>query len=233
MAHLGIDIGTSAVKVCMTDARGEVVATADAALSSQHPFAGASEQAPEAWIQALRAACAGLPSDRRLQVRALGLSGQMHGAVALDTDRRPIRPAILWNDGRAVQECAMIADAVPGAGQITGVSVMPGFTAPKVLWMARSDPAAHARIAHVVLPKDYVGLYLHGALATDPSDAAGTSWFDQAGGVWSEALCAASATDAAWLPQVRAGSDIAWPPDGAGGTGAWVAGGHSGRRRCR
>lgn len=209
MAHLGIDMGTSAVKVCVTDDAGDVVATSEGPLTSQHPFTGASEQAPDAWIAALGVAMAGLPPDLRETIRVIGLSGQMHGAVTLDENRKPLRPAILWNDGRAVAECAAMSAAVPEIGHITGVPPMPGFTAPKLLWLSRHEPEVHARIAHVLLPKDYVGLYLHGNLVTDPSDAAGTSWFDQHSGQWSQALCDASATDIAWLPPVLAGHAVA------------------------
>lgn len=209
MAHLGIDIGTSAVKICITDTDGTVMATADAPLTTQHPFAGASEQHPDAWIAAMTTAMAALPEGPRAAVRVIGLSGQMHGAVLLDAHQAPLRPAILWNDGRAAAECAAMAVAVPDIAQITGVPPMPGFTAPKLLWLKTHEPALHARIAHVILPKDYVGLFLHGHLVTDPSDAAGTSWFDQHARAWSPALCAASGTDIAWLPPVRAGSAVA------------------------
>ncbi|GAB5448387.1 xylulokinase [Gymnodinialimonas sp.] len=209
MAHLGIDLGTSAVKLCVTDASGAVVATAEAPLSAQHPFPGASEQDPDAWIIALAEAMAALPEERRAQVQVIGLSGQMHGAVVLGQDRKPLHPAILWNDGRAVAECADMTTAVPRIGHITGVPPMPGFTAPKLLWLSRHAPEVHAKIAHVILPKDYLGLYLHGGLATDPSDAAGTSWFDQHTGQWSPSLCAASATDISWLPKVLPGTAIA------------------------
>lgn len=209
MAHLGIDIGTSAVKICVTDQSGTVRATAEGPLASQHPFSGASEQSPDAWIDALIVAMAGLPEDLRQAVEVVGLSGQMHGAVVLDASRKPIRPAILWNDGRSVAECEEMAAAVPDIGHITGVPPMPGFTAPKLLWLSRHEPEAHAKIAAVMLPKDYVGLYLHGGIFTDPSDAAGTSWFNQHTGAWSAELCAASATDIAWLPPVVPGHQIA------------------------
>ncbi|WP_044007691.1 xylulokinase [Jannaschia sp. CCS1] len=209
MAHLGIDLGTSAVKVCVTDADGQVLATTDGPLTSQHPFPGASEQSPDAWIDALCVAMAALPETVRGQVSVIGLSGQMHGAVVLGPDHVPLRPAILWNDGRAVAECAAMEAAVPRIGQITGVPPMPGFTAPKLLWLSRHEPALHAKVAHVLLPKDYLGLYLHGGLATDPSDAAGTSWFDQHTRTWSRDLCDASATDIAWLPEVLSGEAIA------------------------
>lgn len=208
MAHLGIDLGTSAVKVCVTDEGGHVIATADGALTSQHPFTGASEQTPDAWIAALGVAMGAVAAEVRSHITVIGLSGQMHGSVVLDAAQKPLRPAILWNDGRAVTECADMAEAVPEIGQITGVPPMPGFTAPKLLWLSRHEPEVHAKIATVLLPKDYLGLYLHGGLVTDPSDAAGTSWFDQHTGRWSQALCDASATDLAWLPPVQSGDAI-------------------------
>lgn len=207
--YLGIDIGTSAVKLCVADGAGAVRATTDAPLSVQTPFPGASEQDPQAWLDALEAAAAKLPADMRAKVGAVGLSGQMHGAVMLDAERRPIRPAILWNDSRADAQCATLTARVPDIGEVSGVPPMPGFTAPKLLWLAEHAPDDHARIAHVLLPKDYVGLVLHGALATDPSDAAGTSWFDQNARAWSPTLCAAAATDSAWLPDILNGTAIA------------------------
>ncbi|NKX45359.1 xylulokinase [Roseicyclus persicicus] len=207
--YLGLDLGTSAVKVCALDAGGRVVGTAAAALSVSHPFDGASEQDCADWWAAVRAAVTSLPAETRAAVRAIGLSGQMHGAVLLDADRRPVRPVILWNDARAAAECAEMLAAEPAAGQISGVLPMPGFTAPKLLWLARHEPETHARIAHVLLPKDYIGFRLHGGLVTDPSDAAGTSWLDQGARRWSDRMCAISATDPAWLPDLRPGTEAA------------------------
>lgn len=207
--YLGIDLGTSAVKVCVMQPDGQVCAVASGALVVDHPFEGASEQDPRDWWAATAHAVQSIDAGLRAQVRAIGLSGQMHGAVLLGADLAPIRPAILWNDARASAECADMITADAQAGMISGVWPMPGFTAPKLLWLSRHDPAAHARIAHILLPKDYIGLRLHGALVTDPSDAAGTSWFDQAGRCWSDRLCAISATDPAWLPRLRDGSDVA------------------------
>ncbi len=206
---LGIDIGTSAVKACLADAAGSVVASVDAPLALQTPFPGASEQNPDTWIAGVLHAVSHLDSDLRKCVAAIGLSGQMHGAVMLDAKRVPIRPAILWNDNRASAQCTMLEDRFPDIGDVSGVPPMPGFTAPKLLWLAEHAPEDHARIAHVLLPKDYVGLYLHGTLVTDPSDAAGTSWFDQNARAWSEALCKASATNPEWLPSILDGTSIA------------------------
>jgi xylulokinase len=207
--HLGIDLGTSAVKACVIDERGAIVATAAAPLATAHPFPGASEQDCAAWWAGVRAALHDLPRETRARIRAIGLSGQMHGAVLLDAALAPLRPAILWNDGRAADECAAMAEAEPGIGLLSGAPPMPGFTAPKLLWLARHEPDIHARVAHVLSPKDHVGLRLHGGLVTDPSDAAGTGWLDQRRRCWSERLCAVSATDPAWLPELRCGAEAA------------------------
>lgn len=207
--YLGIDLGTSAVKVCVLGPEGDVAATAFAALTVSHPFEGASEQDCAAWWDAIGAAMHAVDPSIRAKVRAVGLSGQMHGAVLLDSDHRPVRPVILWNDARATAECADMIAADPDIGQLAGVLPMAGFTAPKLLWLSRHEPDSHARVAHVLLPKDYVGLRLHGSLVTDPSDAAGTSWFDEKRRAWSERLCRASGTDIAWLPEVRHGTEVA------------------------
>jgi xylulokinase len=207
--YLGIDLGTSAVKACVVDGGGAIVASAFAPLSIEHPFPGASEQRCDAWWDGVCAAVRSLPQRTRAGVEAVGLSGQMHGAVLLDAAHAPIRPAILWNDGRATAECAAMAAAEPAIGDLSGVPPMPGFTAPKLLWLVRHEPENHARIAHVLLPKDYLGLRLHGGFVTDPSDAAGTSWLDQSRRRWSDRLCEISATDPAWLPEIRSGAEVA------------------------
>lgn len=207
--YLGIDLGTSAVKVCLLGAGGEVLATASAKLGISHPFDGASEQDCGSWWTATRQAVGDIDRSLRGQVRAIGLSGQMHGAVLLDADHRPIRPVMLWNDARATRECDDMLAAEPRAGDIAGALPMAGFTAPKLLWLSRHEPDMHARIASVLLPKDYLGFRLHGGFVTDPSDAAGTSWYDEGARRWSERLCTASATDIGWLPEVRYGTDVA------------------------
>lgn len=209
MRFLGVDMGTSAVKLCLIDPDGDMVAITDAPLITSHPFSGASEQHPEIWMDALRLALLDLPEAERDQIAGIGLSGQMHGAVFLDPHLEPIRPAILWNDGRSEAECSEMANEMPEIGQIASVPPMPGFTAPKLRWLAKHAPEDHARIRHVVLPKDYVGLRLHGRCITDPSDAAGTHWLDQASATWSQRLCEVSATDPAWLPKILPGNAVA------------------------
>lgn len=209
IVYLGIDLGTSAVKACLIDDAGAVAATASANLGIRHPFPGASEQDCDSWWSAVCNAVGSLAPGQRERVKGIGLSGQMHGAVLLDTAQRPLRPAILWNDARASGDCDTLLHAVPEIGDITGVYPMAGFTAPKLLWLLRNEPDTHARIAHVLLPKDYVGLRLHGELVTDASDASGTSWMDQRSRTWSERICEASATDIGWLPRILSGPDIA------------------------
>jgi xylulokinase len=209
LMFLGIDLGTSAVKVCVLGPDGEVAETATKALPIAHPFEGASEQDCAWWWTATCAAVNAIPPALRAQIRAIGLSGQMHGAVLLDSGGQPLRPAILWNDTRATPECADMLAAAPDAGERAGAPPMAGFTAPKLLWVARHEPDIHGRIASILLPKDYLGFRMHGHRVTDPSDASGTSWFDQRTRAWSEILCKASATDIRWLPEVRDGIAIA------------------------
>ena len=207
--YLGIDLGTSAVKVCCVADTGDVVETVSIALTTSQPFLGASEQDCNAWWLATCQAVRKLDTRHRDHVKAIGLSGQMHGAVLLNKAKQPIRPAILWNDARATAECDALVAAVPDVGEVTGVYPMAGFTAPKLLWLARHTPERHAEIAHVLLPKDYIGFRLHGNLVTDPSDAAGTSWMDQRTRTWSRPICDASATDPACLPRILYGNEIA------------------------
>lgn len=206
---LGLDLGTSSVKACVIDDGGAVVSMTSSPLTMSHPFAGASEQTCDDWWTAICSAIQNIDGQTRSALRAIGLSGQMHGAVLLDAQKAPICPAILWNDGRAEAECAEMTRLEPDAGLLSGAPPMPGFTAPKLLWLSRHEPQTHARIAHVLLPKDYVGFRLHGRLVTDPSDAAGTGWFDQCARRWSPRLCEISATDQSWLPEVRHGSEVA------------------------
>jgi xylulokinase len=162
------------------------------------PRPGWSEQDPEDWWRASERALAALG----VEPAGIGLSGQMHGLVALDAEERVIRPAILWNDQRTAAECAEIEERV-GLDRLialTGNRALTGFTAPKLLWLRRHEPEAYSRIAHVLLPKDYVRLRLTGERAIDAADASGTLLFDVAGRRWSEEVCAALDIPVAWLP---------------------------------
>lgn len=206
---IGIDLGTSAVKIVALSG-DRVLASASSPLFTASPKPGWSEQAPADWWRAVRSALAGLRREVPLSdARAVGLSGQMHGAVLLDDGNEVLRPAILWNDGRAAGECETLAQRLPDIGRLAGVPPLPGFTAPKLLWVAREEPQVHERVDRVLLPKDWIGFRLHGETVTDRSDAAGTLWLDQARRVWSDDLAAASATDPAWLPPLLDGTSVA------------------------
>jgi len=207
--YLGLDLGTSAVKAVLVDDAQSVVNTASASLTITRPFAGASEQSPEDWWRAVVDACAQLRQSAPVawsRVLGVGLSGQMHGAVLLDADGAVLRPAILWNDVRAVAQCRSLERQVPGLAGIAGVHAMPGFTAPKLLWIREHEPDVFARIATVLLPKDYVRFRLTGARVTDASDAAGTLWFDQAARAWAPPLVAATGLAIEQLPDVMEGT---------------------------
>jgi xylulokinase len=190
--YLGIDLGTSGVKALLMDEGQRVLGSATMALTVSRPRPGWSEQDPADWIAATRAALQELGARHDLRgVEGIGLSGQMHGAVALDGSDRVIRPAILWNDGRSAAQAARL-DADPQFRAISGNIVFPGFTAPKLVWMAEEEPKAFARVARVLLPKDYLRLWLTGGHVSEMSDAAGTSWLDTDRREWSDTLLAAS-----------------------------------------
>ncbi len=210
--YLGIDLGTSGLKLVALSANFDQLATVTEPLTVQSQADYWSEQNPDDWWQALQKALLALRGklDQGFAgVLAIGLSGQMHGAVVLGKDRKPLRPAILWNDGRCHEQTTRLLHDFPEIGMLGGVTPMPGFTAPKIMWLKQHEPQIYAKIAHILLPKDYLGMLLHGELATDFSDAAGTLWLDQQQKTWSEKLCAVSDTSLAWLPRCHEGTEIA------------------------
>jgi xylulokinase len=199
----GLDVGTSGVKGLALDADGGVVAAADAGYPLSTPRPGWAEQDPEDWWRAAAAvleqltAVAGPPEG-------IGLSGQMHGLVALDSDDRVLRPAIIWNDQRTGAECSEI-EATLGLARLTALTgnrALTSFTAPKLLWLRHHEPDVFARIARIALPKDYVRLRLCGEHATDVADASGTLLLDVAERRWSDEVLDALALEPAWLPRV-------------------------------
>ncbi|HEV7138737.1 MAG TPA: FGGY family carbohydrate kinase, partial [Steroidobacteraceae bacterium] len=204
--YLGIDIGTSSVKAVLLTEQGVISASASASLEVSRPAPGFSEQDPQAWWQATIRAVKALSGEARAKVRAVGLSGQMHGATLLDAEDRPLRPAILWNDGRSAEECLELERREPSSRAITGNIMMPGFTAPKLLWVARHEPDIFRRTACVLLPKDYVRLCLTGEKVSDVSDAAGTGWLDVGRREWSDAMLAATDLSRAHMPRLTEGS---------------------------
>lgn len=202
--YLGIDLGTSAVKAVLIDDHQQVIGTGHGRLSVSNPQSGWSEQQPADWIAATKAALSDLGQPLR-QVAGIGLSGQMHGAVCLDANNEVLRPAILWNDGRASKEAGEL-DADPQFRTLTGNIVFAGFTAPKLVWMQRHEPELFAQIRTVLLPKDYLRLWLTGEKISDMSDASGTAWFDPAKRDWSSALLAATGMDLAMMPALVEGN---------------------------
>jgi xylulokinase len=207
--YLGIDLGTSALKCVLVDADQRCIGEAAAPLLVERPHPGWSEQDPAAWWQALRAALAALGSrhgNALRHVRALGLSGQMHGATLLDASDRVLRPAILWNDGRSAAQCALLEQRAPGSRAITGNLAMPGFTAPKLLWVAAHEPEIFGRVARVLLPKDWLRLQLTGEAVSEMSDAAGTLWLDVAARRWSPEMLAATGLPLSAMPRLVEGS---------------------------
>lgn len=206
---LGIDLGTSGIKVVIIDSNGEITSSVSAGLEVSRPQPLWSEQDPESWWQALDTCMQTLGSKLELScIRGIGLSGQMHGATLLDENGQVIRPAILWNDGRSAQQCKEIEAAVSNARSISGNIVMPGFTAPKLLWVKQNEEQNFSRIDKVLLPKDYLRFRLTGEYASDMSDSAGTAWFDVAKRDWNEALLAATGLSIAHMPELFEGNEI-------------------------
>jgi xylulokinase len=208
---VGLDVGTSAVKGLAIDEEGRILATASAEYPLSRPQPGWSEQEPEDWWRAAEDVLSRLPEG------PMGLSGQMHGLVVLDSEQRVLRPAILWNDQRTAAECAEIEERVGFSRllELTGNRALTGFTAPKLLWLRRHEPEVYARIRHVLLPKDYVRLRLTGELAVDAADASGTLLFDVRRRAWSEEVCAVLEIPLDWLPPSHESTEIAGAGDQA------------------
>ncbi len=206
---IGIDLGTSGVKAILVDQSGVILGTKTISISIFRPAPLWSEQDPEEWWSATDKAIKALSENLDLShVRAIGLAGQMHGATLLDDNGDVIRPAILWNDGRCAEECREIELLVPTSREITGNIMMPGFTAPKLKWVQKNEPEYFAKIAKVLLPKDYLRYRMTGDFASDMSDSAGTMWLDVAKRDWNEQLLAATGLSRQQMPTLFEGSEI-------------------------
>ena len=205
--YLGIDIGTSGVKAMLIDDANAIIDQSTVRLSVSRPRPLWSEQAPRDWWVATNTAVSQLKAEFRQNVQSIGLSGQMHGATLLDESDIPLRPAILWNDGRSARECDELKDACPDIERITGNLVMPGFTAPKLAWLKKHEPEIFDRVKTVLLPKDYVRLRMTGEKASDMSDSAGTSWLDVGSRCWSSEALAACELDEDAMPSLHEGPD--------------------------
>jgi xylulokinase len=209
---LGLDFGTSAVKALLVDGAQVVVASASVPLSVQRPAAGQSEQDPHAWWQAMLDAIDALGRDHGAAlsgVTGIGLSGQMHGAVLLDASGIVLRPAILWNDVRSAAECAGLEASVAALRQITGNIAMPGFTAPKLLWVRKHEPAVFAKVRTVLLPKAYIRYRMTGEMIEEMSDASGTLWLDVGARDWSDVMLAATGLSRQAMPRLVEGNAAA------------------------
>jgi xylulokinase len=208
---LGVDVGTSGVGVVAIDAAGRAVARADHTVTLLTPRPGWTEQDPEAWVAAaeagLRDVAAAVGPDR---IAAIGLSGQMHGMVALDAADRVVRPALLWNDQRTGEAVAEIEAAVGRARLIerTGNPAITGFQLPKVVWLRSTEPEAFARTVRVLLPKDHVGFRLTGEAVAEPSDASGTGAYHLASGAWDEEVLGALDLDPGLWPRLVRSDEV-------------------------
>ncbi|WP_112602905.1 xylulokinase [Rhizobium sp. WW22] len=209
--YLGLDLGTSGVKAMLIDGNQKIIGSANGGLDVSRPHPGWSEQDPAHWIRATEEAVAGLKAAHPKElaaVRGIGLSGQMHGATLLDADDKVLRPCILWNDTRSYHEAAAL-DADPRFRALTGNIVFPGFTAPKLAWVAKHEPEIFARVRWVLLPKDYLRLWLTGEHMSEMSDSAGTSWLDTGKREWSSELLAATNLDEKQMPTLVEGTEVA------------------------
>ncbi|TAA64809.1 xylulokinase [Shinella sp. JR1-6] len=210
--YLGIDLGTSSVKAMLIDAEQTVVGSASSKeVKTARPQAGWSEQDPADWIRATEEAIAGLRAAHPAAfavVRGIGLSGHMHGATLLDAEDKVLRPCIMWNDTRSHRE-AVALDADPRFRRITGNIVFPGFTAPKLAWVKNNEPDVFAKIRWVLLPKDFLRVWLTSEHMSEMSDSAGTSWLDTGGRKWSGELLAATGLEERHMPALVEGTDVA------------------------
>ena len=208
--YLGLDLGTSGLRALLVDGGGTPVVSSEQSYPLAHPAQGWSEQDPQDWIKASSRAIADIRKARPKEFAALkgiGIAGQMHGAVLLDKSGTPLRPCILWNDSRSQIEAAEL-DAIPAFRALSGNIVFPGFTAPKLLWVARHEPEIFARVAKVLLPKDYLNHWLTGRYTSDLSDAAGTSWLSVGLRCWSDELLALSGMTRQQMPDLVEGSEV-------------------------
>jgi len=209
--YLGVDLGTSGVKVLLISADQTIIASATSSLDVQRKHTGWSEQDPAEWVRAVEDAIGELKAEQPqalAEVKGIGLSGQMHGATLLDRNNQVLRPCILWNDTRSHKEAAEL-DSDPRFRRITGNIVFPGFTAPKLVWVKRHEPEVFAATAKVLLPKDYLRLWLTGEHISEMSDSAGTGWLDVERRTWSEELLAATDLTVSHMPSLVEGTEPA------------------------
>ena len=201
--YIGIDLGTSAVKLLLVGEDGKVLARESRTYPVMYPHSGWSEQDPDEWIAAVESGISALlsafdPKD----VKGISCGGQMHGLVILDEDDKVIRPCILWNDGRTAEQTQFINSTVKNISDLTANIAFAGFTAPKLLWLRENEPSNFARIKKIMLPKDYLTYRLTGTFCTDYSDASGMLLLDVKNRDWSEYMCRLCGVKREQLPKL-------------------------------
>ena len=202
MFYIGIDLGTSAVKLLLMDSEGRIVNIVSREYPLYFPQPGWSEQKPEDWYAQTMEGIRELIQDiDKSQVAGISFGGQMHGLVILDKEDNVIRPAILWNDGRTTEETDYLNNVIgkDKLSRYTANIAFAGFTAPKILWVKNKEPENFARIAKIMLPKDYIAYRLTGVHCTDVSDASGMLLFDVKNRKWSREMCDICGIDMSWL----------------------------------
>lgn len=208
---IGIDLGTSSVKSLLIDSEQNIIGSASVSLQINRPKNNWVEQNPTDWWEAtcstMDQLAASYPKEMSL-VKGIGLSGQMHGAILVDTNGEVLRPAILWNDTRAAMECTQLEETCPTSHTLAGNIAMPGFTAPKLLWLQKHEPEVFEKIDKVLLPKDYLRFRLSSEFVTDMSDASGTLWLNVGQRNWSSELLAATGLTQQHMPSLVEGSDV-------------------------
>ncbi|MEL6921785.1 MAG: xylulokinase [Pseudomonadota bacterium] len=204
--YIGLDLGTSGLKAVLVDDNQAIIGEAHAPLTNERPHPGWSEQDASSWLSAADDVLQRLSQSYDLaSVKAIGLSGQMHGATLLDASGKALRPCILWNDTRSAEQAALMDDD-PQWREKSGNIVFPGFTAPKLAWVRENEPDVFTKTAKVLLPKDFLRLWLTGEYVSDMSDSAGTSWLDTGKRDWDDALLAATGLQRTHMPDLVEGS---------------------------
>lgn len=209
--YLGLDIGTSGVKGVLVDKRQHCLATAIATYDVAYPHSGWAEQRPEQWWQAVLSVIQSLrdqAGDGMSAVAGIGLSGQMHGLVVQDEQGHELRPAILWNDNRATDQCQQLKTMLPSIETITSIAPMPAFWPAKLLWLQQNEPQVFNSACYFLLPKDYVRWRMSGTRVTDMCDAAGTQLLDQVTRTWSDSLLSVCCISESQLPRLEEGSQV-------------------------
>ncbi len=208
--YIGIDLGTSSLKGLLTDHEGRILKSASRDYPVEYPSDGWTQQDPAHWERAMNEVLSSLADGIREEVRGISFGGQMHGLVVLDKDGRPIRPCILWNDGRSSSQTAYLNEVIgrEELSRLTGNIAFAGFTAPKILWLRENEPENFSRIASIMLPKDYLVYLLTGKLSCDYSDASGTLLLDVENRRWSSEMCGICSVKEEWLPPLHESFEV-------------------------